>query len=189
MKIIEDEDIEVTKVDNKINQTHSKIDQKNKEKRESSFNLFNNKKKKINISNHNTTQIKVTRIERRYRRLKKIKNLYDSFGEDESDKDLEHGNYGFNPRSIFIDIYDMIILISSGFCLIYLPIKLAKSKMIINNDEYFSLLMIDFSEFIYIIDLIFGFFRWYYNNEFKLVSNSHMIIKNYFYGNFLFDLI
>ena len=188
MKIIEDDDIEVTKVDNKINQTHSKIDQKNKEKRESSFNLFNNKKNKINISNHNATQVKVTRIER-YRRLKKIKNLYDSFGEDESDKDLEHGNYGFNPRSIFIDIYDMIILISSGFCLFYLPIKLAKTKMIINNDEYFALLMIDFSEIIYIIDLIFGFFRWYYNNEFKLVSNSHMIIKNYFYGNFLFDLI
>jgi hypothetical protein len=61
--------------------------------------------------------------------------------------------------------------------------------MIINNNEYFSLLMIDFSEIIYIIDLIFGFFRWYYNNEFKLVSNSHMIIKNYFYCNFLFDLI
>ena len=49
--------------------------------------------------------------------------------------------------------------------------------------------MIDFSEIIYIIDLIFGFFRWFYNNEFKLISNKYAIISNYFYGDFLFDLI
>ena len=186
MRIIKDNDMEVSEVHSIIKQTNTRKSQKNKEKKDSFS--YNNKYNKKNKSVNNMTQIKETKIERS-RRLKKIKNLYDSFGEDESDKDLEHGNYGFNPRSIFIDIYDMIILISSGFCLIYLPIKLAKSKMIINNDEYFSLLMIDFSEFIYIIDLIFGFFRWYYDNEFKLVSNSHMIIKNYFYSNFLFDLI
>ena len=128
------------------------------------------------------------RLNERSRRIKRINNLYDSFGEDESDKDKEQGNYGLNPRSIFIDVYDILLFISCLYCLFYLPYRLAKTNMIINNDEYFVLIMIYFSEIIFIIDLIFGFFRWFYDNEFKLVSNSYMIITNYFYGDFFLDL-
>ena len=128
-------------------------------------------------------------INEKSRKLKRIHNLYDSFYEDESDKDTEINNYGLNPKSIFIDSYDMIILICASFCLFYIPYRLARTKMIINNNEHFVLFMIYFSEFIFIIDLIFGFFRWFYNNEFKLVSNSYMIITNYLYGDFFFDLI
>ena len=108
----------------------------------------------------------------KYRKIKRIHNLYDSFGEDESDKDIEKSNYGLNPRTVFIDSYDLLILISTTFCLFYIPYRLAKTKMIINNNEHFVLFMIYFSEIIFIIDLIFGFFRWFYNNEFKLVSNK-----------------
>ena len=190
MKIINDNDIE--EAHNEIKKSPSTNERKIKEKKDSISHLSNdsiNNKIITNLSksicSHNVKEI----TNERNRRLKKIKNLYDSFGEDESDKDLEQGNYGLNPRSIFIDIYDMLLLLSSSFCLFYLPFKLAKNRMIINNNEYFALLMIDFSEIIYILDLIFGFFRWYYNNEFKLVSNSQMIIKNYFYGDFSFDLI
>ena len=190
MKIINDNDIE--EVNNEIKKSPSTNERKIKEKKDSISHLSNDSiHNKIitnlskSICSHNAKEI----TNERNRRLKKIKNLYDSFGEDESDKDLEQGNYGLNPRSIFIDIYDILLLLSSSFCLFYLPFKLAKTKMLINNNEYFVLLMIDFSEIIYILDLIFGFFRWYYNNEFKLVSNSQMIIKNYFYGDFLFDLI
>ena len=123
------------------------------------------------------------------RKIKRIRNLYDSFGEDESDKDIEKNNYGLNPKSIFIDTYDMIILISTIFCLFYMPYRLARTKMIINDNEYFVVFMIYFSEIIFVIDLIFGFFRWFYNNEMKLVSNSYMIITHYLYGDFFFDLI
>ena len=123
------------------------------------------------------------------RKIKRIRNLYDSFGEDESDKDIEKNNYGLNPKSIFIDTYDMIILISTIFCLFYMPYRLARTKMIINDNEYFVVYMIYFSEIIFVIDLIFGFFRWFYNNEMKLVSNSYMIITHYLYGDFFFDLI
>ena len=134
------------------------------------------------------TQIKQLALEIN-RKIKRIHNLYDSYGEDESDKEKEQGNYGLNPRSIFIDIYDIFLFFSSGFCLIYLPYRLAKTKMVVNDSEYFILFMITFSEFIFIIDLIFGFFRWYYNNEFKLVSNIYMITSNYLSGNFIFDFI
>ena len=125
----------------------------------------------------------------KFRKIKRIRNLYDSFGEDESDKDIEKNNYGLNPKSIFIDTYDMIILISTIFCLFYMPYRLARTKMIINDNEYFVVFMIYFSEIIFVIDLIFGFFRWFYNNEMKLVSNSYMIITHYLYGDFFFDLI
>ena len=97
-------------------------------------------------------------LNERSRRIKRINNLYDSFGEDESDKEKEQGNYGLNPRSIFLDVYDILLFISCLYCLFYLPYRLAKTNMIINNDEYFVLIMIYFSEIIFIIDLIFGFF-------------------------------
>ena len=123
------------------------------------------------------------------RKIKRIHNLYDSFGEDESDKDKEQGNYGLNPRSIIIDIYDIFLFFSAGFCLLYMPYRLAKTNLIINDNEYFIMVLIAFSEVIYIIDLILGFFRWFYNNEFKLVSNIYIITKNYLTGNFILDLI
>ena len=134
------------------------------------------------------TQLKEI-LNERFRRIKRIANLYDSFGEDESDKEKEQGKYGLNPRSIFIDVYDIFLLISTFFSLLYMPYILAKRKMVVNKDEFFIMFMISLSEVIFIVDLIFGFFRWFYNNEFRLVSNSYMIIENYFSGDFIFDLI
>ena len=134
------------------------------------------------------TQLKEI-LNERNRRIKRIANLYDSFGEDETDKEKEQEYYGLNPRSIFIDVYDILLLISSFFCLLYMPYILAKRKMVINSDQYFVMFMISYSEIIFIIDLIFGFFRWFYNSEFRLVSNKYMIIENYFCGDFIFDLI
>ena len=133
-----------------------------------------------------TTLIKQIELNRR---IKRISNLYDSFGEDESDKDREQGNFGLNPRNIFVEIYDILLTLSSGFCLLYIPYKLARTKLVINNNEHFILLLFNFSEIIFILDLIFGFFRWYYNNEFKLVSNLSMISSHYLSSDFITDLI
>ena len=165
---------------------------KNRKKRGSVKSIFNSNKKLltsgIDDNSHNLTYFKEI-IKEKSRRLKKINKLYDSSAEDESDKDMLSSNYGLNPKSIFIDVYDIIILISILFYLLYIPIKLAKNKMIINNDEYFVLFIIYFSELICILDLIISFFRWFYNNEFKLINDSYLIFNHYFYGYFLFDLI
>ena len=123
------------------------------------------------------------------RNIKRIKILYDSFAEDESDENTEEEGFGLSPESIFFDIYDCIMLICSLFSLFYVPLRLASTKLLIDNDEYIILSMIHLSEIIYILDLVFGFFKWYYNNELKLVKNNNKIIKNYLFGNFLFDLI
>ena len=137
---------------------------------------------------HNLESIKKF-VHERNRRIKKVKKLKDSSGEDETDKEKEQGDYGLNPRSIFIDIFDFALLICCGFCLFYVPIRLAVTKMMIKNNEYFILFMMHFSEIIYIFDFIFGFFRWFYNNEFKMVTNKYMIISHYFSTDFILDLI
>ena len=137
---------------------------------------------------HNLESIKKF-VHERNRRIKKVKKLKDSSGEDETDKEKEQGDYGLNPRSIFIDVFDFALLICCCFCLFYLPVRLAVTKMIIENNEYFVLFMTHFSEIIYIFDFIFGFFRWFYNNEFKMVTNKYMIISHYFSTDFILDLI
>ena len=142
------------------------------------------KKRRIN----NLESIKQFVYERS-RNIKRIRPLQDSSGEDESDKEKEQGDYGINPRNLFITIFDFLLLISSGFCLFYLPYRLATTKMMIENSEYLILFLIDLSELLYILDLILGFFRWFYNNEFKLISNMRMIISNYFSSYFILDLI
>ena len=123
------------------------------------------------------------------RKISKKNVLYDSMAEDESDENIEEDGNGLNPESLFIDIFDCLLLISSFFCLFYMPYCLAKNKLNIENNDYAILSMIHFSEIIYLLDLIFGFFRWYYNNELKYVKNNYMIFKNYLFGNFLMDLI
>ena len=141
-----------------------------------------------NENSNNFIMLKEQQIEKN-RKIRRIKVLYDSFAEDESDENIEEEGFGLSPESIFFDIYDCIMLICSLFSLFYVPLRLAYSKLLIDNDEYLILSMIHLSEIIYIFDLLFGFFRWYYNNELKLVKNNNMVIKNYLFGNFLFDLI
>ena len=149
-----------------------------------------NKLKKILIKkrSHKLESIKKFVYER-IRKLKKIRKLRDSSGEDESEKEKEQGDYGINPRSLFINIFDFTLLLSTGFCLFYLPYRLATSNMNIRSNEYLVLFLIDLSEIMYVLDLIFGFFRWFYNNEFKMVTNMYMIISNYFSTDFILDLI
>ena len=60
-------------------------------------------------------------------------------------------NYGLNPKSLFIDIYDCFLIISVIFYLFYIPFRLAKTKMVINDNEIFAKILIYFSEIIFII--------------------------------------
>ena len=160
-------------------------------KSKSTTKFLPNFQKSLSIKSHDTTNfiyLKELQLEKN-RKIVKTKVLYDSMAEDESDENFEEDGYGFSPESLFMDIFDCIMLICSLFSLFYVPYRLASSKLIIQENEYIILSLIYFTEIIYILDLIFGFFRWYYNNEWKLVKNNIMILKNYLFGNFLFDLI
>ena len=161
-----------------------KLNKKSKKFTNSFINRINGVKERN--SKRVTTLLKKIELSRK---IKRINNLYDSFGEDESDKDKEQSNFGLNPKNIFVQIYDIFLSLSSIYCLLYIPYRLARTKLVINNNEHFVLILINFSEIIYIIDFIFGFFRWYYNNEFKLISNIKMITKHYLSTYFITDFI
>ena len=87
--------------------SHKFPKKKNKSKKSTikAFNINDSPKNKIRPSmkksrhTQKMTQIKQIAMEIN-RKIKRIHNLYDSFGEDESDKDKEQGSYGLNPRSI-----------------------------------------------------------------------------------------
>ena len=160
-------------------------------KAKSTTKFLSNFQNSLSIKSHDTKNflsLKELQIEKN-RKIVKTKVLYDSMAEDESDENFEEDGYGLSPESLFMDIFDCIMLICSLFSLFYVPYRLASSKLIIQENEYIILGLIYFTEIIYILDLIFGFFRWYYNNEWKLVKNNIMILRNYLFGYFLLDLI
>ena len=120
--------------------------------------------KSLSIKSHDTS-IFILLKEQQMEKIRKItrkKVLYDSIAEDESDENVEEDGSGLNPESIFIDIFDCLLFISSLFSLFYIPYRLAKTKLNIQDNEYIVLILIYITEIIYIFDLIFGFFRWYY---------------------------
>ena len=172
----------------KPKKTSKKMISTNIKKRSSSFLTI--LQKSPSMKSHDTSifiYMKEQQIER-IRKITRKKALYDSMAEDESDENLDDEGFSLSPETIFIDIYDCLIFICSLFCLFYIPIRLAMSKLNIREEEYLALSMIYFSEIIYIIDFLFGFFRGYYNNELKLVMNNYMIIKNFIFSYFLLDL-
>ena len=172
----------------KKNNQNNANDQKQKSKTD--LKLVNVQKTFSIRSNENSTYRKQKEQQmEKNRKIIKKNVLYDSIAEDESDEDIEEEGLGLSPESLFFDVYDSILLICSIFSLFYIPLRLAKTKLLIGDEEYIILMMIHFSEIIYIFDLVFGFFRWYYNNELKLVRNNSMVMKNYLLGNFSFDLI
>jgi len=97
--------------------------------------------------------------EQQLEKMRKItpkKALYDSMAEDESDENLDEEGSGLSPETLFIDIYDCFLLICSLFCLFYVPILLAKSKLKIGDGEYLIL-------FILPPNINIHFSIWYFN--------------------------
>ena len=122
----------------------------------------------------------------RERRLQRKKYVYDSL-DDEEYEDIEENSFYFKPDSIFIYIIDFLIFSTSFIGLFYFPIHLAESFFYIgfkSKDVLFY-----FTDFIFIIDLIIGFFKAYYNFEEYLIIKSSLIIKNYFQNWFISDFI
>jgi len=146
--------------------------------------------KTIIVSNihSNTLQNKSTLFAEKYRNLIHKNNLYDSL----DDEEIDDGDDGFylDPNSKFILIFDSILFISSMISFLETPFYLA-----INHDFCKSkkLTIIGgfniITELIYILDLILGFFRGYYNWEEQLVTKKRYILKKYLTDWFIFDLI
>ena len=123
------------------------------------------------------------------RNIKRTKNLYDSFDDDESEKDDDfHGNI-ISPKSNIIFFFDFLMVLSSIYCLIYIPLRLAKFDCFCNKENNLNSILLYLIDLLYISDFCITFFRGYYNLQYRLIKNNTTIIIHYFKTDFFFDFL
>ena len=125
----------------------------------------------------------------KYRVLTHKKLVYDSLDDEEIEDEINDFFY-INPESKFVIIFDGILLLITLYSIFDFPYYLAHSLTFCKNGIFsFERCLNIFIEIIYFFDLIFGFFRAYYNFEEILIKKNSSIIKKYLNSWFIFDLV
>ena len=106
--------------------------------------------------------------------------------EEEADKSV---GYTLDPDGYFILIYDVIIILVNFLNSVFIPLRIAKNEDIRGSNSFLNNVLLYLIDFIYITDLILGFFRGFYNHEMKYIRKTKYIIRNYLDGDFFMDLI
>ena len=130
------------------------------------------------------------RFQKKYRKLFLNKNLYDSLDDEEVNDEEKLYNFHIAPNSLTVYIIDFFVLVASFIELYFLPIYI--SLHITPFTIYYNIIssiIFYIIDFIYIIDLLTGFFRAYYNFEEILITKNINICSNYLSGWFALDLI
>ena len=116
--------------------------------------------------------------------------MYDSLDDEEMADEEKIYRFYISTNSLTVYILDFFVLISSFIELYYLPIyislHISSYAVYYNAISSFIFYIIDF---IYILDLITGFFRAYYNFEEILIKRNVDICINYLTGWFFMDFI
>ena len=125
----------------------------------------------------------------KYRKLKKIKKVYDSMDDFDIDEDIS--GLIINPETKFILIFDLLIIVFYLYTFLIITIDLAKTKCFCPLNKKFTINDVIFflNDILYILDIIISFFRGYYNFEYVLIKRHSLIIKNYLAGDFLLDVL
>ena len=142
---------------------------------------------KIYLKNNSKSENVENTYINKYRRIKRIKELYDSFDDDEYE-DEENNDYYISPNSFFIKVFDCIILIFSLFYLIFVPYFFSTNIIITDENKLCKYLLI-IIDIIYIIDIILNFFRPYQNFDENFIIKSKFIFLHYIKTWFFFDFI
>ena len=135
-----------------------------------------------------STKRKITLFQEKYRILEHKATVYDSL-DDEEIEDQEEITFYFSPNSLFIIIFDLLLIIFHIISLFEYPLSLAlnhnfcRSRIITIND-LFNLTL----EFLNFLDLFFGFCRAYYNWDEVLIHKKRKIACKYLKTWFIFDL-
>ena len=146
---------------------------------------FSLKKSNKNISID--TKKKINEIN--YRKLIKMKILYDSFEDNESEKENENIGFFISPNNTFILIFDFLIIVSTLIIAFYNPYYISTMKCFCFSMNSFIKYLYFFIDLLFICDILLGFWRAYYNRKFQLENNISNIIKHYFSTNFLMDFL
>ena len=159
------------------------------EKNEICFSPKNNiQSNNSKLSKHLTKKLtkKFTINKNKFRILLKKNIVYDSF-DSEEEEEIE-GIY-FSPDNMFIHLIDSLIIISSIIYMIYIPYYMSNIKSFDIHPSNFIKYIFYCIDFLFIIDLILGFFRAYQNFQFQIIKSNKEIIKHYLLTQFFFDLI
>jgi len=128
-------------------------------------------------------------LKEKSRILRRIKPVYDSFDDDESDKEDEINTSILLPSSPIIFLLDIFLFVSSFYSLFYIPLKMAKEDCFCSDEHRVNKILLYFIDILYIIDFCISFFRAYYNYELKLVKRNINIIFHYLKTDGAFDFL
>ena len=204
-------------MNNNSNSNHQSSNLSNNNNKRVNFSIFNKYKSDIINNSFDKFLEKIDKIKTEFKltdfrkEFKKIKNstksvkynynpkerarflsrkrlVYDSF-DDETDKDDENDSTTLLPSNYFIFFLDLLLFFSSIFCLFYIPLRMAKSKCFCNQENISNQIILYFVDILYIIDFIIGFFRAYYNFQFKIIKKSTRIILHYMKTDCIIDFL
>ena len=147
----------------------------NKYKTEINSNDSSEKKSKISEKSNN----KINKFQQKYRKLFLIKKVYDSLDDEELPDEEEIYFFYLSPNSITVYLVDSLVFISSFILLVYLPAYLGYKTNFCIEKISFELITFYTFDLIYILDLISGFFRAYYNFEEYLINQLFYYMLNY----------
>ena len=119
--------------------------------------------------------------EEKNRYLSRIKNLYDSFDDDESESERDDNSKGscILPNYYIVLITDFLLFVCSLYSLFYIPLRMAKSDCFCGNENIINVLLLYFIDILYIVDFCLGFFKAYYNFQLKVIKNNKRIVFHY----------
>ena len=130
------------------------------------------------------------KLEKKFRKLKIIQNLYDSSEEDSEEEDQNKKlELYIDSESYFILIFDILVAFYTFYILLFIPLNLTERKNYIIKEKLIYITFNIITEVLYILDLCFCFFKTYYNYEYKKITNINEIILNYITNDFFFDFI
>ena len=134
--------------------------------------------------------IKEFEYQKKFRNLLISNNLYDSLDDDENEDMEKLNSFYIGPNDLTCYIIDFLSLIASLISFLYIPNFLVYNifdrKLKILSVPYILFLFIDL---VYIIDLLTGFFKAFYNFEEVLIVKKRYMFLNYLKGWFFLDLI
>jgi hypothetical protein len=153
---------------------------------EETYDSLMNKKKSDKSMNENSKKNKL-KFSNKNRAIVRKANLFDSLDEEDGFYEKTIDIY-IPPNSIFLRIFDILLLISSLIYFIMIPYFLSSDFFVTEvNHSFISILI--FIDIIYIMDIIINFFRPYKSFDDSLIKSTKKIFINYVKSWFLIDLI
>ena len=133
--------------------------------------------KKIKRNKYSTRSLLTENaLKEKSRNILRTNPLYDSFDDNESDKEEEYYGKVLLPNSYHILILDVLLFLSTLYYPFYIPLRMAKGDCFCIEEKILNKLILYLIDALYIFDFCLSFFRAYYNYQLKLVKNNMKII-------------